>query len=563
MVKHYYGTIERNGADYDDESMPMTEDPLTHPPEQARVASLSSKRNVAILAFMFVASLLVIGHYRAPREPEEFSSSLDVLGRIHLPPGDIPHPFSQQVDHLDESNGETWQQRYYKKTEFFKGPGHPIFLVVGGEGTLENGMFYPFVDTHMAEKFGALVLHVEHRFYGESQPLDPLLVTTDDLKKFHTARQSMLDHIDVVRYFQKKMGCSLHKSSKKYCPVISVGGSYPGFLSAVMRLHYPDVIDIGYASSAPLALYAMEADQFGYMDLVTNVTDKASPGCAEAVRQTLKDVDDAIRASSNDPQSDNYFRKFAYKNLNMCPGTVPAYINSTDLLSKETMMIVEYTFGVWNMFYYPPSEDRNLVRICKHVFQNPNMTSFEKISEFWYHLENNADEDMACFDMSSQMPDGPRSSISGSDWSGVGLGYDGYMFDFHCCSTLTPAVGFSAESMFPYRKWTLEWLTEHCLSRFDVTPQPKKLVNEFKFDDLVGQGASRILFTNGMNDLWSQGSYLESLSDSILTINIEDGAHHSELGHFDDATDTTKKAQRKIYKILNGWLNDIYDEMKD
>jgi hypothetical protein len=40
------------------------------------------------------------------------------------------------------------------------------------------------------------------------------------------------------------------RTSIEYCPVISVGGSYPGWLSATARLLYPDLIDIGYAASA-------------------------------------------------------------------------------------------------------------------------------------------------------------------------------------------------------------------------------------------------------------------------------------------------------------------------
>ena len=64
--------------------------------------------------------------------------------------------------------------------------------------------------------------------------------------------------------------------------------------------------------------------------------------------------------------------------------------------------------------------------------------------------------------------------------------------------------------------------------KIDVVPDPMKLVNEFKFEGLVGQGASKILFTNGLNDLWHIGSYLESLSDSILSIIMPNGAHQSE-----------------------------------
>lgn len=114
--------------------------------------------------------------------------------------------------------------------------------------------------------------------------------------------------------------------------------------------------------------------------------------------------------------------------------------------------------------------------------------------------------------------------------------------------------------MFPYRKWTLEWLTDHCLDRFDVMPDPLKLVQDYKFNDLVAQGASKILFTNGMNDLWSMGSYLESLSDSILVVNMKNGAHHSELSHMNETEDVVQ-GQAEITEILEGWLDEIKEEM--
>ena len=228
----------------------------------------------------------------------------------------------------------------------------------------------------------------------------------------------MRDFLAIALDFQERLGCSNDRTSKHYCPVISVGGSYPGFLSAVMRLHFPEVIDIGYASSAPLLLYSMDADQFGYMEQVTKVADIASPGCADAVRETLAEIREAIMDSDD-------FVKFAHEKLNVCPGTLPHYIKSNKLLSEEAMMIVEYTFADWNMDFYPPEEDTDFAQICMTIFQNETMNSFEKIQEFWYHLEDNVDTMLPCFDMSSQLPDGPHATISGSDWSGVGPGFDG------------------------------------------------------------------------------------------------------------------------------------------
>ena len=68
--------------------------------------------------------------------------------------------------------------------------------------------------------------------------------------------QQMADMVRLTKAFKEELQCSQYdRSSKNYCPVISVGGSYPGFLSAMFRLVYPDFVDISYASSAPLKLY--------------------------------------------------------------------------------------------------------------------------------------------------------------------------------------------------------------------------------------------------------------------------------------------------------------------
>ena len=114
--------------------------------------------------------------------------------------------------------------------------------------------------------------------------------------------------------------------------------------------------------------------------------------------------------------------------------------------------------------------------------------------------------------------------------------------------------------MFPYREWTLEWLTEHCLDRFDVTPDPYKLVKEYHFDDLVGQGATKILFTNGLNDLWSAGSYLEALSKDLPVVNMNLGAHHSELRYtneYNKDTEDVRRGHEEITRILSEWLDEI------
>ena len=456
----------------------------------------------------------------------------------------------QLVDHFDTSNTARWTQRYYAKRVHFAGPGHPIFLVIGGEGANDVGMFYPFVEKVMAKQFGAYVIHPEHRFYGISQPIPDRNATVPELVQLLTPEQGMLDMLRLAQHYRKKLGCSLEKSSKKYCPIITVGGSYPGFLAAMMRLLYPEHIDMAYASSAPMKLYSKDADQWGYFDILTEAADRASPGCPAAVKKTLTEIEATLQGTSD-------FLSFAYDDLNVCPGSIPSYIDSGTLFSQEMMQIIETTFADANMIgNYPPSNNTWFAQLC-HVFQNETATTnTEKIRNFWLNLEIQ-DRTRSCFPMDFQMSEGSKATISSADWSGLGPGRDGRMWDFQCCTSLTPEMGFSHRSMFPYRKWTYEWLTDHCVTRFGVVGDPLEMVKQHHFNDLVGQGASRIIFTNGGNDMWMAGSYTEDVSDSIIAILMPSGGHHSEVYARPDDLPDIKDGQQKIRTILGGWLDEI------
>ena len=124
---------------------------------------------------------------------------------------------TQLVDHDHDSDGLFWSQRYYSFGDHFRGPGFPIFLVMGGEGNIEpsTGIFYPFVTDHLAKEFGGFVLEAEHRFYGVSLPLYDFREQSPDPRiKLLTPRQTLQDNMRLVRYTQAKLGCSFDRKSQ-------------------------------------------------------------------------------------------------------------------------------------------------------------------------------------------------------------------------------------------------------------------------------------------------------------------------------------------------------------
>ena len=462
---------------------------------------------------------------------------------------------TQLVDHDHDSDGLFWSQRYYSFGDHFRGPGFPIFLVMGGEGNIEpsTGIFYPFVTDHLAKEFGGFVLEAEHRFYGVSLPLYDFREQSPDPRiKLLTPRQTLQDSMRLVRYTQAKLGCSFDRKSPNYCPVITVGGSYPGWLSAMARLVFPDIVDMAYAASAPMKFYSQQVRPEEYYNHISHVAEMTQPGCLAAVQHALQGVQTFVESV---PLTD---LEAITPRLGFCPDTLPEYmLLSSDVFLDEVFMMIGYTFANLNMANYPPSNNTGLYRACS-IYMNPESDPIEITRSFLTTFLPLSPLD--CINVRSQLPSGVHATISGGDWSGVGDGTSGESWDFQTCTLLVEAIGFSETSMFPPRSWSLEWMTEHCNRRFGVTPQPYQLLNEWGWDDLIKANASRILFTNGKKDGWFVGGIQESLSDTLLVVNFENGAHHSDLsgqGPSVADTDDIRAGFVTITGILGTWLNDL------
>ena len=261
----------------------------------------------------------------------------------------------------------------------------------------------------------------------------------------------MLDAVQFIQYIRTKYKCVTARTSIQkgiyYCPVITVGGSYPGFLSAMMRFLHPNIIDAAHATSAPMLFYAQAVeDQFAHYDLITKVADKYSPGCAKNFRVSLLNVMDVLA-------KEVISIKEAAKQMGLC--FVPSYMQTDiEMFINEIMMVVGYTFANYNMANYPPNNETELYEACQ-IFEEDSSSFLDKLGTFFQPYWTTGST-KSCFDVSTQLPDGPNATISSGDWSGVGSQWSGKMWDFQTCSLLIERIGFSVDSMFPPRTWTLE-----------------------------------------------------------------------------------------------------------
>lgn len=353
----------------------------------------------------------------------------------------------------------------------------------------------------------------EHRFYGESQPAAPFDTARLSLL---TAPQALADAARFLLWIRRQHNCSGEPDQPgPRCRVITVGGSYPGWLSAMMRLRYPNIVHAAYAASAPMRFYSQEVGQFDYYQVVTASAARASPTCPDAVRAALA----ATLASGATKDA-------IVAGANLCT-PLPAYLDAGDaaLLAEELNMVFMYSFANLNMANYPPTSATGLAAACRQI--EGSATPWAAISGFLSGYGAAARRgaapealrsDAPCYNLSNQLPSGSFATISSGDWSGVGSGDNGAAWDFETCSLLVEAIGVNNKTdMFVPRQWSLDWLVAHCAKRFNVAPQPRELAELWGFDSTrLADVATRIVFTNGLNDGWSAGGILTNLSDSLL-----------------------------------------------
>ena len=200
----------------------------------------------------------------------------------------------QKVDHFDRSAFNTsFNQRYFVNEEFFDGTG-PVFFCVGGEGPPLTKSVLVASDhcndaVELAPSVGALLVSLEHRYYGPSVPENTNTIrngqfTNENLVHLNT-EQALGDIANFITFINTQF--KLNEENKWF----TFGGSYPGMLSALSRLRYPHLIYGSVSSSAPLKA---QVDMQGYNDVVAEALAAVSVGgssaCASVVSEGHKQI---------------------------------------------------------------------------------------------------------------------------------------------------------------------------------------------------------------------------------------------------------------------------------
>ena len=160
-----------------------------------------------------------------------------------------PLTWNAPVDHFSVENNSTFAQRYYVDDQFWNGEG-PVFYYISGEGTC-NGAPSGYVAT-LGAQYSALLIALEHRFYGESIPNGNAL---SENYKYLSVEQALADLAGFTNYYKSQV------PKTQSVPWVVFGGSYSGALSSWYRTTYPD-LSIGSLASSGVVNCIIDFYQF-------------------------------------------------------------------------------------------------------------------------------------------------------------------------------------------------------------------------------------------------------------------------------------------------------------
>jgi hypothetical protein len=125
----------------------------------------------------------------------------------------------------------------------------------------------------LGASYGAKLLVLEHRFYGDSQPFTDW---TEESLRYLSAEQALADAASFLAFINGDD--SLLRQN------VIIGGSYPGALSSWMRTRYPHLTVAAWSSSGVIQPNANFSEFDNQIYVATN---KSSPDCSRAIQENV------------------------------------------------------------------------------------------------------------------------------------------------------------------------------------------------------------------------------------------------------------------------------------
>ncbi|KAH9700229.1 prolylcarboxypeptidase-like protein [Citrus sinensis] len=219
------------------------------------------------------------------------------LGRIRrsriLEQKDSNHGFetffyNQTIDHFSygPESYQTFPQRYVINSKFWGGGNSPILAFLGAEAPIDDNIQPSGFTYENAHQFKALIVILEHRYYGKSVPFGSRKAALKNARHrgYFNSAQALADYASILLHIKDKYNAT-------HAPVIAIGASYGGELATWFRLKYPHVVIGSLASSAPILYYGDITPWTTYHSVVSKDFRDTSEECFQTIKKSWSEID--------------------------------------------------------------------------------------------------------------------------------------------------------------------------------------------------------------------------------------------------------------------------------
>lgn len=450
--------------------------------------------------------------------------------------------FTQILDHYTfvPESYQTFQQRYLINSDHWGGAStkSPIFVYTGNEGFIEWFAENAGFMFDIAPQFKALLVFIEHRFYGHSMPFGSqrAAYSNSSTLGFLSSAQALADFGKLITDLKKNL-------SAEESPVVVFGGSYGGMLAAWFRLKYPHIAIGAVASSAPILDFDNITSPTSYDNTVSEDFRSESENCFQVIKGSWNVIDNM----TSTPKGLKSLRKA----LRICES------NSDNDIAENLVGWFRSAYSHAAMTDYPvaanfvqPLPAYPVKHMCKAI-DNPSgstnlLNRLYGAANVYYNYTGSS----SCFDL---RPSDPHGGAAG--------------WDFQTCTEMVmPSADDPKTSMFPGWTYDYEVFADFCESTYGVQPRPHWITTLYgghHIKRVLKNFASNIIFYNGLRDPWSRaGGVLDDINESVVAIVAKEGAHHVDL-RFATKEDPQwlKDIRAKEISIIKMWLQQYYTDL--
>ncbi|CAD8093627.1 unnamed protein product [Paramecium primaurelia] len=418
----------------------------------------------------------------------------------------------QLVDHYDKLNKNVFHQRYWVVEENFIPETGVVLFQICGEYTCPGIMEERLFIIQLAKEFNALIIVLEHRYYGKSMPFGSESLKDENLRYLST-RQAL----DDLAYFQRFMVLNKKHGIRSQNPWIAIGGSYPGALAAWYRYQYPHLV-IGALASSAVVESITDFKMFDTQIYVSAL--KSGPQCAKYIQDMNKYAEQQIL---NQATKEEFKRSFGAEKL-------------TDLeflffFADAQLLIIQYG---------------GRSELCMQL-EGKSIT--EQIDYFRSVIEVGSFMEYGSFYLKNDEYDENNLSPS-RQWM------------YQCCSELGWWQTSPLENSVRSSLIDLQFYRDFCNSIFggiqaNIFPDDQLANARFGGKNL---NVDNLIMTNGNEDPWKWSSVLVN-QGSILAyeVNCDNSGHCVELyTPKEEDCEQLKQVRQDIIAQFRKWIYDYY-----